>query len=81
MAAAAATPAPHGAAAQPPPLLPPDANTQVYVLLHNVSKKHNVGTLARSCTAFNVNTLVLTGTAHYNVFGCQGSSTSPHEPQ
>ena len=44
-----------------------------YVLLHNVSKKHNVGTLARTCTAFGVSGMVLTGSAHFNVFGSHGS--------
>jgi len=31
---------------------PPQADC--YVILHNVSKRHNIGTLARSCTAFGV---------------------------
>ena len=32
------------------PAPPPEA----YVLLHNVSKRHNVGNLARNCVAFGV---------------------------
>ncbi|GHP02806.1 hypothetical protein PPROV_000156100 [Pycnococcus provasolii] len=51
-----------------------ETTTRAYILLHNVSKKHNVGTLTRIATAFNVTTIVLTGNAHYNVFGCQGAS-------
>ena len=27
---------------------------ECFVIVHNVAKKHNIGTLARSCTAFNV---------------------------
>ena len=31
-----------------------DASPASYIILHNVSKKHNVGTIARCATAFNV---------------------------
>ena len=31
-----------------------DRSPKCFVIVHNVAKKHNIGTLARSCTAFNV---------------------------
>ena len=31
-----------------------DRSPKSFVIVHNVAKKHNIGTLARSCTAFNV---------------------------
>ena len=55
------------------PRPPASASYECYVLLHNVSKRHNVGNLARNCVAFGVSEVVLTGSAHYNVFGSQGS--------
>jgi tRNA G18 (ribose-2'-O)-methylase SpoU len=35
-----------------------------YVIVHNVSKRHNVGTLLRSCTAFGVAAVCLVGGRH-----------------
>ncbi|PQM34013.1 uncharacterized protein Pyn_32402 [Prunus yedoensis var. nudiflora] len=32
-----------------------------YVVVHNIAKRHNVGTLARSATAFGVSELILVG--------------------
>lgn len=31
-----------------------DRSPKCFVIVHNVAKKHNIGTLTRSCTAFNV---------------------------
>lgn len=44
------------------------------MIVHNVAKKHNIGTLARSCTAFNVAQMCLVGSRHYNTFGSHGSA-------
>ena len=44
-----------------------------FVIAHNVSKRHNIGNLARSCSAFGVNQIILTGNAHYNLFGSHGA--------
>jgi hypothetical protein len=44
-----------------------------FVVSFNVSKKHNVGTIARCCTAFNVKALCLVGSREYNSFGSHGS--------
>ena len=51
-----------------------DVLPEMYFIVHNVSKKHNVGTLARCATAFGVKTVVLIGSKNYNTFGCQGAS-------
>ena len=45
----------------------------MYFLAHNVAKKHNVGTIARCCTAFGVKSLVLIGSREYNAFGAHGA--------
>ena len=44
-----------------------------YVCVHNVAKKHNVGTVARSATAFGAKSVVLIGSRQFNTFGAQGS--------
>lgn len=44
-----------------------------YVVVFNVSKKHNVGTLLRSCTAFGVTEVCLVGSRHFNTFGSHGA--------
>ncbi len=33
---------------------PSTSDPECYIIVHNVAKKHNIGTLARSATAFNV---------------------------
>jgi hypothetical protein len=45
-----------------------------YVLVHNVAKRHNLGTLARSATAFGVMELILVGRKDFNAFGSHGAS-------
>tara|TARA_B110000003_G_C16622182_1_gene523550 strand:- start:145 stop:846 length:702 start_codon:yes stop_codon:yes gene_type:complete len=47
---------------------------QCYFIVHNIAKKHNVGTIARCATAFGVRSVVLIGSKSYNTFGCKGSS-------
>lgn len=46
-----------------------------YVIVHNIAKRHNVGTLARSCTAFGVSELILVGRRDFNAFGSHGSTS------
>ncbi|KAI9115071.1 hypothetical protein K1719_014084 [Acacia pycnantha] len=46
-----------------------------YVVVHNIAKRHNVGTLARSATAFGVSELILVGRRDFNSFGSHGSTT------
>ncbi|KAF5736901.1 hypothetical protein HS088_TW14G01056 [Tripterygium wilfordii] len=46
-----------------------------YVVVHNIAKRHNVGTLARSATAFGVTELILVGRRDFNAFGCHGSTS------
>ena len=45
----------------------------MHFIVQNVSKKHNIGTICRNCTAFDVTSMHLVGNAHYNVFGSHGS--------
>lgn len=46
-----------------------------YVLVHNIAKRHNVGTLARSATAFGVSEIILVGRRDFNAFGSHGSTS------
>ena len=48
-------------------------SAEMHFIVQNVSKKHNIGTICRNCTAFDVKSMHLVGSAHYNVFGSQGS--------
>ncbi|KAK9287727.1 hypothetical protein L1049_016167 [Liquidambar formosana] len=45
------------------------------VVVHNIAKRHNVGTLARSATAFGVSELILVGRRDFNAFGSHGSTS------
>ncbi|RWR76621.1 putative TrmH family tRNA/rRNA methyltransferase [Cinnamomum micranthum f. kanehirae] len=51
------------------------AEAESFVVVHNVAKRHNVGTLARSATAFGVSELVLVGRRDFNAFGSHGSTS------
>nr|CAD1829687.1 unnamed protein product [Ananas comosus var. bracteatus] len=44
------------------------------VVVHNVAKRHNVGTLARSAAAFGVSEVVVVGRRDFNSFGSHGST-------
>ncbi|KAK4773186.1 hypothetical protein SAY87_028205 [Trapa incisa] len=46
-----------------------------YVVVHNIAKRHNVGTLTRSATAFGVSELILVGRRDFNSFGSHGSTS------
>nr|CAD1829671.1 unnamed protein product [Ananas comosus var. bracteatus] len=45
------------------------------VVVHNVAKRHNVGTLARSAAAFGVSEVVVVGRRDFNSFGSHGSTS------
>jgi len=47
---------------------------ECYFIVHNIAKKHNVGTLARCATAFGIKSVCLIGSKSYNTFGCKGAS-------
>ena len=51
---------------------------EMYFLAHNVAKKHNIGTMARCCTAFGVKSLVLIGSRQFNTFGSHGADGHVH---
>ncbi|KAH0902766.1 hypothetical protein HID58_042269 [Brassica napus] len=51
------------------------AGYESYVVVHNIAKRHNVGTLARSATAFGVTELILVGRRDFNAFGSHGSAS------
>ncbi|KAG1326357.1 putative TrmH family tRNA/rRNA methyltransferase [Cocos nucifera] len=53
----------------------PTAALESLVVVHNVAKRHNVGTLARSATAFGVSEIVLVGRRDFNAFGSHGSTS------
>lgn len=44
-----------------------------HVVVFNIGKKHNVGTIARCCTAFGVDSLCLVGSRQFNTFGSHGA--------
>ncbi|EIE23309.1 hypothetical protein COCSUDRAFT_66262 [Coccomyxa subellipsoidea C-169] len=45
-----------------------------YLIVHNVSKRHNIGTLVRSAAAFSVTEVCLVGARQFNTFGSHGSA-------
>mmetsp|Transcript_14928 Transcript_14928/g.42506 ORF Transcript_14928/g.42506 Transcript_14928/m.42506 type:complete len:219 (-) Transcript_14928:793-1449(-) len=46
---------------------------KLYLILYGVSKKHNIGQILRSATAFNVTAVCLVGSRKFNSFGAHGS--------
>ncbi|KAG2425511.1 hypothetical protein HXX76_013720 [Chlamydomonas incerta] len=44
-----------------------------YIITHSVSKRHNIGTIVRSATAFGVKEVCLVGSRQFNTFGSHGS--------
>lgn len=46
-----------------------------FVLAHNIAKRHNIGTMARSATAFGVSEFILVGRRDFNAFGSHGSTS------
>ena len=61
--------APPTPTADPAPVFDPAC----YFIVHNIAKKHNVGTIARCATAFGAREVVLIGSKQYNAFGSQGA--------
>nr|XP_010914344.1 uncharacterized protein LOC105039776 isoform X1 [Elaeis guineensis] len=53
----------------------PTAAVESLVVVHNVAKRHNVGTLARSATAFGVSEIIFVGRRDFNAFGSHGSTS------
>lgn len=49
-----------------------------YLIVYNVSKKHNIGTILRCATAFNVESVCLVGSRQFNSFGSHGSDAHVH---
>lgn len=45
-----------------------------FVIVHNVAKRHNIGTLVRTATAFGVSEVILVGRKDFNAFGSHGST-------
>ena len=60
---------------------PPQATTaqaeqeqpKLYLIIYGVAKKHNIGQIIRSATAFNVTAVCLVGSRKFNTFGAHGS--------
>ncbi|KAK9838674.1 hypothetical protein WJX74_001110 [Apatococcus lobatus] len=52
----------------------PSQTVPCYLILHSVSKRHNIGSLLRCCTAFRVERVCLVGSRHYNGFGSHGAA-------
>ncbi|GKA06023.1 putative TrmH family tRNA/rRNA methyltransferase [Tanacetum coccineum] len=46
-----------------------------WLIIHNIAKRHNVGTLAGSATAFGVSELILVGRRDFNSFSSHGSTS------
>lgn len=44
-----------------------------YLIVHNVSKRQNIGTLSRCATAFGVREMLLVGARKLNTFGAHGA--------
>lgn len=49
-------------------------NLKCFMVVHNVAKRHNLGTLSRSATAFGVSEVILVGKKEYNAFGSHGAT-------
>lgn len=72
-AAAVAASAEAAEASASPSTAPPAAES--LLIIHNVAKRHNIGTMARSATAFGVSEIVLVGRRDFNAFGSHGSTS------
>ncbi|XP_057533332.1 uncharacterized protein LOC130811163 [Amaranthus tricolor] len=46
---------------------------ECFVMVHNIAKRHNVGTMVRSASAFGVTEFILVGRRDFNSFGNHGS--------
>ncbi|WVZ96207.1 hypothetical protein U9M48_041874 [Paspalum notatum var. saurae] len=52
-----------------------EVEVESLVVVHNVAKRHNVGTLARSATAFGVAEVVVVGRRDVSAFGSHGATS------
>jgi len=50
-----------------------DGKVECFLIVHNVAKKTNIGTLSRCATAFNVSEIIMVGSRSFNTFGSQGA--------
>ena len=50
-----------------------EALPKLYLIIYGVAKKHNIGQILRSATAFNVTAVCLVGSRKFNSFGAHGS--------
>lgn len=53
---------------------PPRHETGCFLIVHSVAKRHNIGTIARCATAFNVKEILLVGSNSFNSFGSFGAT-------
>ncbi|KAJ4967733.1 hypothetical protein NE237_014434 [Protea cynaroides] len=53
----------------------PAVGVESRVVVHNIAKRHNVGTMARSATASGVTEFILVGRRDFNTFGSHGSTS------
>lgn len=51
----------------------PSTPKDCYLIVYNVSKKANIGTICRCATAFNVKEVCVVGCKDYNTFGSHGA--------
>ena len=49
-----------------------------HIVVFNIGKKTNVGTIARCCTAFGVQSVCLVGSRQFNTFGSHGADAHVH---
>ncbi|KAK9824104.1 hypothetical protein WJX72_007761 [[Myrmecia] bisecta] len=56
-----------------PPHVSTSGQPACYLIVYNVSKRHNIGTLVRSATAFGVTEVCLVGSRQFNTFGSHGA--------
>lgn len=49
-----------------------------HLIIFNLGKKRNVGTIARCCTAFAVSSLCVIGSREINTFGAHGADAHVH---
>lgn len=56
----------------------PHVSPRCFVVVHAVSKSHNVGTIARCATAFDVEEVWMVGSDKYRTFGSHGAADHVH---
>eukprot|EP00898_Chlorokybus_atmophyticus_P006855 jgi/Chlat1/7170/Chrsp57S06840 len=51
-----------------------DTASRSYLVVYNIGKRHNLGTLARCCSAFGVSEVLVVGEKRFNTFGSHGAA-------